>query len=171
VNRGYLRTAVGFDLDSTLADTRHRWRLSPAADPESTWDRYCAARAGDRPIPGTVAALRAHYLYHQIHLFSGSEASSEGVTRQWLDRHRIPFDSLRQRMPGDRRSNAEIKIAYIRELHASGTEMILYYEDHPDVARDIEAETDVPVLVVNPCYPEDLDKYRVQLLDKTGGGL
>lgn len=171
MNRRYLRTAVGFDIDSTLADTRHRWSLSPMADPASDWGRYCDARMGDTPIAGTVAALRAHYLYHQVHLFSGSEDSSGPVTRRWLDRHRIPFDALRQRPAGDDRGNAELKIDFIGDLRTAGIEVVLFYEDHPDVAREIGAKTGVPVLVVNPCYPEDLEKFRSQAFDGMGGGL
>jgi hypothetical protein len=171
LNRRYLRTAVGFDIDSTLADTRHRWHLSPMTDPESNWERYCAARAGDTPIRGTVAAARAHYLYHQVHLFSGSEDSSGPVTRRWLDRHRVPFDVLRQRPAGDNSTNAELKIRFIEELRAAGVEMVLYYEDHPDVAAEIEVKTGVPVLVVNPCYIEDEERFRRGRVDGMGGGL
>jgi FMN phosphatase YigB (HAD superfamily) len=167
----FLRTAVGFDLDSTLCDTRHRWHLSPMADPESSWAVYCAARTGDTPIAGTVAAARLHYLYNQIHIWSGSESSSDAVTRRWLNRHRVPFDDLRQRPLGDDRPNAEVKIGFIEELRARGIETVLYFEDIPDVAAEIHEKTGVPVLVVNPCYPEDLDKFRHGVHDGMGGGL
>jgi hypothetical protein len=169
--REYLSTAVLFDLDSCLADTRHRWGLSPMADPESTWERYCAARAGDQPIAGSVTAARLHYLHNQVHVVSGSEASSRDVTLAWLARHRVPFDVLRQRAPGDTRENAEVKIAYILELRASGIEPVLFYEDHPDVTAAIEAGTGVPVVCVNPRYPADREKFRTAALDGLGGGL
>jgi hypothetical protein len=171
LNRLELRTAVWFDFDSTLAHTRHRWHLSPMADPDSTWDAYCAARTGDTPIAGPVAAARVHYLHHQVHVFSGSAESSRQVSLQWLDRHRVPYDSLRQRPPGDRRNNAEIKIGYIRELQALGIDVLFGYEDHPEVAADIEKETGTPVIVVNPRYPEDEEKFRRGRHDGMGGGL
>jgi phosphoglycolate phosphatase-like HAD superfamily hydrolase len=167
----FLRTAVGFDLDSTLCNTRHRWHLSPMADPESSWEKYCAARIGDTPIPGVVAAARLHYLYNQIHIWSGSESSSDQVTRRWLTRHRVPFDDLRQRPPGDDSPNAELKIRFIEELRAKGIETVLFFEDVPDVGRQIEEKTGVPVLVVNPCYPEDEEKFRRGTHDGRGGGL
>jgi hypothetical protein len=171
LNRNELVTAVGFDLDSTLANTRHRWGLSPMADPSSDWHAYCAARIGDEPFPGTVAAARAHYRTSQVHIFSGSEESSRLVTLQWLDLHRIPFDGLRQRKPGDDRANHEVKIEGILELRARGIEMLLYYEDHPEVAVRIYEATKVPVLVVNPCYPEDEERFRRGNYDAAGGGL
>jgi hypothetical protein len=171
MNREGLATAVGYDLDSTLCDTRHRWDLAPTADPGSTWDIYSAARTGDFPLPGPVASARLHYPHHQVHIFSGSSESSRLVTLDWLNLHRVPYDVLRQRKAGDRRANAALKIGYILELRELGIEMTLFYEDHPDVAAAIEAETGVPVLVVNPCYPEDLQEWRAQPVNSVAGGL
>jgi hypothetical protein len=170
VNRGDLKTAVLFDLDSCLADTRHRWHLSPMADPSSTWARYCAARIGDTPIPGTVTAARLHYPHHQVNICSGSEASAEQVTRIWLDRHRVPYDGLALRTDPDA-SNADCKVRYIEFLRSLGIETVLFYEDHPDVARDIEERTGVPVACVNARYPEDAHKFRQTAFDNRGGGL
>lgn len=171
MNRSELKTAVGFDLDSCLAYTRARWHLSPMADPASDWDRYCAARMSDTPIAGTVAAARLHYPHHQVHVFSGSEESSERVTRKWLDFHRIPFDVLRQRPPGCGTPNGLLKAGWILELREHGTETVLFFEDHPDSAADIEKLTGVPVMVVNPRYPEDEEKFRRGVADGKGGGL
>jgi hypothetical protein len=171
MDRGALTTAVGFDLDSTLADTRHRWGLSPMSDPSSDWGRYCAARMGDTPFPGAVAAARLHYPHHRVYVFSGSEESSAAVTRQWLDLHRIPFDDIRQRPPGDNAPNGRLKARFICELRERGIEMLLYYEDHPQAAGQIEMLAEVPVLVVNPRYPEDEERFRRGAADGMGGGL
>lgn len=171
MNREELKTAVCFDLDSCLADTQHRWELSPMADPESDWDRYCAARMGDTPIAGTVAALRLHYQHHQVHILSGSGESSRVVTLKWLDLHRIPFEGVRQRAEGDHRPNAEVKIGYIADLHARGIEVVLFYEDHGPVAAEIQARTGVPVVGINPFYPADIAKFQQTVFDGMGGGL
>jgi uncharacterized HAD superfamily protein len=141
------------------------------ANPLSSWDVYCAARMDDAPIPGTVTLARLLYPHHQVHVCSGSEASSANVTRSWLDTHRVPYDVLRQRAEGDHRPNAELKIAYIEELHASGLRVVLFLEDHPEVAAQISWRTGVPVLGVNPFYPEDAEKFRSQVSDGAGGGL
>lgn len=171
MNRAEIKTAVGFDLDSTLASTRHRWGLSPMADPTSSWDKYCAARMGDTPFRGPVAAARLHYQVHQVHVFSGSEESSGDVTRAWLALHRVPYDALRQRPEGDHTPNGLLKVRFILELWEQGIEMVAYYEDHPDSAAVIERETGVPVIVVNPCYPEDEERFRRGKSDGKGGGL
>lgn len=164
------KTAVLFDLDSTLADTRHRWHLSPKADPSSSWAKYCAARMGDTPIPGAVAAARLHYPHHQVNICSGSEVSAEQVTRAWLDRHRIPFDALVLRTD-PLATNADIKVSYIEFLRSVGIEPVLFYEDHPAVATEIYERTGVPALGVNPFYPEDAHKFQQAPFDNRGGGL
>lgn len=171
MNRTLLKTAIGFDLDSTLADTRHRWDLSPMADPASSWEEYCAARLGDTPIAGTVTAARLYYRHYQVHIFSGSEESSERVTRKWLDFHRVPFDVLRQRPSGDETPNSQLKARWILELREQGIEMLLYYEDHGPVALEIPVLTGVPVLGVNPFYPQDAYKFQQGTFDNKGGGL
>lgn len=171
MNREDIRTAVGFDMDSTLANTRHRWGLSPMADPSSNWEKYCAARMGDLPFRGPATLARLSHPVHQVHIWSGSEESSREVTRAWLDLHQVPFDDLRQRPFGDHTPNGLLKARFILELRERGIETVLYVEDHPDSARTIEHLTGVPVLVVNPCYPEDEEKFRRGRSDGMGGGL
>lgn len=171
MNREDLDSVVIADIDSTVADTRQRWHLSPMADPNSSWHAFCAARMSDLPIAGTVTLLRMLYPHHQVHLCSGSEESSRDVTRSWLAMHRVPHDVLRQRAEGDRRPNAEVKIAYIEELRARGLHVALFLEDHPDVGVQIPRRTGVPVLGVNPFYPEDEEKFRQGGFDGMGGGL
>lgn len=171
MNREDLDTAVLFDLDSTLGDTRQRWHLSPLADPQSDWDAYCAARMGDVPLLGPVTAARLHYPHHQVHLCSGSQDTSREVTCAWLARHRVPYDALYQRPPGDDRSNVDLKVGYIEMLRARGVRVVLAYEDFPPVALEIPRRTGVPVVCVNPCYPEADGKFRAQAFDNMGGGL
>jgi hypothetical protein len=171
-DRSALRTVVLFDIDSTLAHTQHRWGLNPNADPASSWEAYCAARLGDTPLAGTVAAARLHYPHHLVHLCSGSDASSEAVTRQWLDLHRVPFDDLRQRPLGDRTPNEDLKVNYVFELRARGLEVVLAYEDWETAARALELKAGVPVIGVNPFYAADLAKTQQQAaFDGMGGGL
>lgn len=170
MNREDLKTAVCFDLDSCLAWTRNRWHLSPSADPASDWHKYCAARMGDAPIAGTVRAAELHYPHHQVHIISGSSDSSRAVTLAWLDLHHIPFDSLKQRPAGDETANGMLKVRFIRELNVQGIDVVLFYEDHPRTAEEIGL-AGVPVLGVNPFYPEDAHKFQQGAFDNRGGGL
>jgi len=170
-DRSELKTAVVFDKDSTLADTRHRWHLAPGAGAEPDWDAYSAACLGDPLLPGPATLTRLLHPHHQVHVCSGSNDTSRQATLQWLTVHRIPYDALYQRPPGDRRKNWRLKTDYVNSLRALGVEVVLFVEDHPEVAAMIEAETGVPVLGVNPFYPEDAHKLQQVQADGMGGGL
>lgn len=169
-------TAVLADLDSTIADTRQRWHLSPMADPALDdpaldWVRYSKACVGDVPLPGTIRALKLHWTEHQIHLVSGSGDESRKERILWLRRHKVPYDYLRLRPPGDSTPNGELKVRYIEWLRERGIEVLLFYEDWPEAARLIWEKTGVPVLGVNPFYPEDEQRFAQGTLDGAGGGL
>lgn len=172
MDRSMLRTAVLFDRDSTLGGTRHRWHLSPMRDPASSWARYAAACIDDPPIPGTVAAARLHYPHHQIHVCSGMDGSAWDANLWWLRLHGIPFDGVRLRPAGDTEiPNADLKVSYILELRSRGIETVLFYEDWGPAAEEIHARTGVPVVGVNPFYPEDDAKFQQKVHDGVGGGL
>lgn len=157
MDRSLLRTAVLFDRDSTLGHTRHRWHLSPMKDP---------------PIPGSVAAARLHWPHHRIHVCSGMDGSAYGANLNWLNWHKIPYDEVRLRPAGDTEiPNADLKVSYILELRSRGIETVLCYEDWGPAATEIHERTGVPVVGVNPFYPEDEAKFQQQVHDSVGGGL
>lgn len=170
MNRSDLKTVVVFDKDSCLADTRHRWHLVPKDGP-ADWEAYSLACGDDTPLPGTVTLARLLYPAHLVHVCSGSNDSSREVTLRWMDLHRIPYDEVYQRPAGDRRPNWQLKAEYVRRLQSLGLEVVLFVEDHPEVGPRIEAETGVPVLGVNPFYPEDAHKAQQAAVDGMGGGL
>jgi hypothetical protein len=167
-----MKTAVLFDRDSTLGNTRHRWHLSPMRDPASSWAVYAAACIGDQPLPGPVAAARLHYPHHRVHICSGMDGSAREANRLWLARNDIPYDAIRLRPAGDTEiPNAELKVSYIFELRRRGVETVLCYEDWGPAAAEIHERTGVPVVGVNPFYPEDEAKFQQQAHDSVGGGL
>lgn len=147
------------DLDSTIADTSPRHHLTPHRDPESTWEAYALACSSDLPMMGTIKVLRAYaMLGMQIHIVSLRRSVALGRTKRWLERWSVPYDAIRLRAEKETLDSAAYKIDYIWQVRAKGLEPILFIEDWPDTARAIEAETGVPVLVVNPCYPAKPDK-------------
>ena len=166
-------TAVLADLDSTLADTRQRWPLSPMVNPDTTWADYSAACAGDVPLHGPIAVLRLLWPHHEIHIVSGSNASARPHREAWLDRHQVPYDYLRLR--GDTEEeipNEGIKTGYVGWLRYRGTEPVLFLEDWAPAAAAIWEATRVPVLGVNPFYPEDLIALQqAKVAYGVGGGL
>lgn len=148
-------SAVVYDLDSTVAHTQHRWHLTPKEGNNLTWADYSMACKGDTPLEGTVARMRLDWPQHEVHICSGRSGEALELTKEWLAEHGVRpwYDYLALGEIGDTRSNAQIKIDYIKHLEASGRrEVVLVYEDWDIIAREIRAATGVPVLGVNPFY-------------------
>lgn len=103
------------------------------------------------PFPGTKDALLALKAKgHTIHIVTdrsfGSNGRSEGATRAWLDRHKLPFDSIT--FSADKTIvNTDFfvddKLQNYDALRAAGVEVYLY--DRP-WNQDIEPRLRVPSL-------------------------
>ena len=140
------------DIDSTLADTRHRRDLCPTVNPESTWDAYAAACAADAPIHGVIAVLRLlHAAGCDIHLVSDRPVAVGPITKRWLARHEVPWNALDLLAAGVALDGARRKVDCLRRLRAAGRTVALVIEDWPAQAAALEAEG-VPVLCPNPRY-------------------
>ena len=151
------KIAVVYDLDSTLADTRHRWHLNPRADPTSDWEKYSMACPDDLPIKGTIVRMQLDYMDYQVHICTGRSDAAHDLTVAWLDQHAGPaYDYLKMRLAGDHTPNGVYKVNYIRELSKQGVPVALFYEDWGEAAAYIAEHTGVPVLGINPFYPEDI---------------
>jgi predicted secreted acid phosphatase len=153
--------AVGFDLDSTIANTYHRqWMVEeiqtkPKFPGQKTWDDYSMACADDTPIEGTVALMRMLSAEAGLLIFiiTGRSAAAEALTRHWLNRHHIPCDALVMRPTGDRTANGKFKVEQIRKCADLGYKVTLFVEDYPDAAEYITKHTGIPCLLVNANYP------------------
>lgn len=148
--------AVIYDLDSTIADTRHRWNLNPLADPTSDWEKYSLACPGDTPITGTIARMGMDYPYFQVHICTGRSDVARDLTVTWLAQNYCQYDYLHMRPAGDHTPNGVYKVNYIRELSKRFVPVALFYEDWGEAAAYIAKHTSIPVLGINPFYPEDI---------------
>lgn len=143
------------DLDSTLADTRHRAPLAhtgPSSSHED-WIDYSKACIADPPIKGSIAALKLLSKLYPIYLVSGRNVEAEAETIFWLEMNDVPWTSLRMRSTNDIQHNGEYKVAYLQMLRKQGHDPVLMLEDHVGVAEMVEA-IGVPVLSVNPRYED-----------------
>jgi hypothetical protein len=150
------KVAVVYDLDSTLADTRHRWHLNPRADPSSDWEKYSLACPGDLPIAGTIMRMGLDYQDFQVHICTGRSEAARDLTVAWLDKYACAYDYLHMRPDRDHTPNGRFKVHYIRELSRRGIPVALFYEDWGEAAAYIAEHAHVPVLGINPFYPEDI---------------
>ena len=91
-----MRAAL-FDLDGTLADTRHRRSYLPV-EPQgpADWVDYHARCRQDAPIPGPIALARLLAAHHRIVVVSArpNVPLVRRRTEGWLARHDVPFDEL-----------------------------------------------------------------------------
>lgn len=155
------KTAVVYDLDSTIANTVHRWDLFPVARETASleaWIKYCQACPHDLPIEGTVTRMRMDAAYHQVHISTGRLDIARPETEAWLDQYRVPFDFLKMRPTTTlAEKNSSIKIRYIQQLEAQGITVLLVYEDSARVAAQIRKGAGVPVMGINPFYPKHIN--------------
>lgn len=142
-----------WDLDSTLADTRHRFRLIEKIKAgEATWDEHSLACVDDEPIGSAIALMRLLFPHHAQHIVSGRSAVARDQTLTWLEKYQVPFDALQLRRPDDFTENGLIKVRYVRELEARSRRVVMFFEDYPPVAEQIHEMTGVPVTVLTPPY-------------------
>lgn len=168
-------TAVVWDLDSVLAKTEHRhWMVPEIKAGRLTWEDYALAAADDIPDPAAVDLLRLLSLSHLQAVVTNRSAAARELTQRWFERHEIPARRLIMRPAAEAKTNVSERDAYewkarqILELESAGVAVLLAFEDWPDAAAVIRELTGVPVMVVNPCYPEDPDSSRPSLTNVAG---
>jgi hypothetical protein len=150
------KPVVLWDKDSTLANTYHRQYMIPLIrERKATWNDYHSACLDDKPIDGTVTLMRLlEPFYHNI-VVSGASKSAEPLIRKWAEMYNVPITDMILRPDKDHRLNADFKVGVIQSMQEAGINPVLFVEDWPVVAEQIFRVTGVPVLVINPCYPED----------------
>jgi phosphoglycolate phosphatase-like HAD superfamily hydrolase len=158
--------AVIFDLDSTLADTRHRQWMIPLikqrkdgrpVDNSPTWETYSLACGQDTRIESTVRL--AQFFAGEagepvsVVIVTGRSSAAREDTERWLLQNAVPYDRLIMRAEGDRTPNPVFKVSVLDDLTDDGWEIILFVDDYPAVADAVRHyHPEVPVLLVNPGY-------------------
>jgi hypothetical protein len=161
IPRGSWKPVYAWDLDSTIASTVHRRHMVDAirAGGGITWDDYAMKCADDVPIAGSVALMRE--LRGGCHvIISGRSGQAEELTWTWLEQHDVPADAALLRIHGDHTPNGIYKIRVLNALKALGAEVRLYFEDWREVATQIEKETGIPVVGINPFDPDELGERQ-----------
>jgi hypothetical protein len=165
-DRENLRTVVAWDKDSTLVSTMKRQHLVPKIKAgELTWEDYALACGEDEPIEGAVSLMKLLAPHHLQYVMTGADDSARDIVEAQFARLELPVDCLLMKP----RSNAEfppsanacMKARWIWDLRDQGKEVVLFVEDWPETAQMIRDLTDVPVLVLNPCYPPELAAAKV----------
>lgn len=145
---------VGWDLDSTVFDTQHRQHMVPEIKAgNGTWEEYSLACTGDTPILASLVAMRVMRQSSHVAI-SARYMCAFDATWNVVREHSVPLEEIYLRPDGDNTDNGVFKVAKLRQLEAMGYHFRLFVEDWPETAAYIRQHTGIPVLVVNPCYPE-----------------
>ena len=168
-------TAVVWDLDSVLADTRARQHLVPKVKSGLlTWEDYALACGSDVPFPAAAALLALLWPHHLQVILTNRSDAARAATRDWIYMHGLQVDRLIMRPAVQAREcviEAEAyqwKVAELDALKSEGIEVELYIEDWPAAAEYISNRSEIPVLTVNPCYPDDPHSSRPSLTGMAG---
>jgi hypothetical protein len=157
---------ISFDMDSTLADTQHRWHLINEEDRAATdWDAYSMACADDSVGPAYLLAMTMLRLGASIVVCSARSKCADQLTRKWLNQRDIRplamtlYDESEHGT--DYKTNAishsEWKAEALLKLNQfcikrCGEEITMHVDDQFKVKEVVEAKTGIPVLVVHPGF-------------------
>jgi hypothetical protein len=150
---------VGWDKDSTISDSSQRHHmLADCQAGRVSWAEYSVACKDDKPVASVIELMWMLSPSYLNVVMSGATECPEAM--EWLEYHDVPADDVKYRPEGDYTENGLLKVRWIREYQAAGYDVAMYVEDWPETAETIRAATGVPVLVVNPCYPDELEVLR-----------
>ena len=94
------KNKVIFDLDGTLALIDKRRAISTKDNGKMDWDVFFDPKNIDLDQPN-IPVIKTAQLFNsqgfRIVIFSGRSDRTKDVTKEWLDKHNVPFDLLQQR--------------------------------------------------------------------------
>lgn len=160
------RSIVTFDLDSTLADTRHRHHM---IKPEGTdWKAYSLACRDDAPIWPAINMLRAFAASHDIWIISGRDHAAYDMTMDWLYRHLIePAGVILQTRWAAHvyPDHLDYKLAMVDRVEQhTAQQVVLHVDDWPPVVKHLLAHGRDAVCISSPQHlanfnPEGIHTY------------
>ena len=96
------KKTVIFDLDGTLALIDSRREISIGDDGKMDWDTFFNPKMISLDDPNIPVIKMAQILDSQgfnIVIFSGRSIKTDSATKDWLDKHNVPFNKLFMRPP------------------------------------------------------------------------
>ena len=122
-----MRPLAVFDLDGTLADTRHR--LHHLARRPKDWDAFFAAAPDDPPLETGVALARESARECDVAYVTGRPERCRADTLAWLSAHGLPPGTLEMRGGRDRRPASTAKVELLRRLAADRVVAVVVDDD------------------------------------------
>jgi hypothetical protein len=149
--------AIGWDIDSTLADTEHRHHMMDAiragGEGAPTWADYSMECVNDTVIEGSAVLMRLLAPHFMQVAFTAREACAAARTAHWVRENNLPLDEIVMRQTGDTTENGLFKSREMRRRMRRGLVFRLFAEDYALAAPVIREETGTPVLGITAFYP------------------
>lgn len=148
--------AISIDIDSTLANTSQRHGAIPT-DPDEfakyNWRDYAMLCANDEPVKSVVTLMNLFKSQgFKVLLVSARHQDARELTKEWLDKHDIPWDYLFMENRYMWENHSQYKVRKLKEVLGLGFDVRLHVDDTALVRVAVEKELNIPVLVVDPCY-------------------
>lgn len=157
-----MKTVVCWDKDSTLVSTEKRQHLVPRVFAgELTWEQYALACATDEVQEGPAALMRLLAPDHLQFVLTAADDSALDIVLQTFEKASLPVDRIIMKPAGSKLGddNGGLKVSWMRHLQAS-YRVVLAVEDWHDTAVRIREDLGIPVVVLNPCYPPELEAAK-----------
>lgn len=143
-----------WDLDSTLADTRHRADFIDPDNREATdWVQY--GKLGDADTPtGLAAVFQALEKAGWLNIIVTSRPEEcRSTTRKWLDKHNLHPVQLHMKPAASIESSSQWKLSVLKSISKSfGERVTVHYDDWWSTNQLLEAHgfNTVTVRVYDP---------------------
>ncbi len=118
-----LKPTIIVDIDGTIADCSARLHFITQFkdDKEATfkadWDAFYENCDKDDPIEPTCTLVRAlRSAGWGVILITGRSSLARGMTIEWLEANKIPWDLILMRKHGDHTDDSELKRAWLADL-------------------------------------------------------
>jgi hypothetical protein len=148
--------AVTIDIDSTLADTRHRaaTMIDPAERESTDWTAYARACGGDSPTD-VIALVRALAPHYTIVLVTSRPVASRNETLAWLDAQQVPYDALVMD-EGFHTTPTEFKVAAIEQVNYT-YDVVLHLDDWWGIGEAVRETLGIPTVIVRVYAPQSVE--------------
>lgn len=121
------RPLAVFDLDGTLADTRHR--LHHLEGSPKRWDAFFRAAVDDTPLDDGVALALERAEDCDIVYVTGRPERCRRDTEEWLERYGLPRGRIWMRSDRDRRPARTTKLELVKRLARNRTIEVIVDDD------------------------------------------
>lgn len=130
-----MKYAVIFDIDGTLADSRHRIHyLNPPNGVKKNWTKFFTESSEDEVFPLVRKCVEIVYSTGIEPLMVTARPDSERErTVAWLTRHSVPFTGLYMRGSTDRRVDHLVKQDLLAKIQLDGYVPLAALDDKTNV--------------------------------------